>query len=80
MYFWCICGEEGDLHVLLLRHLEGLSLIKSFKMQKNIKQTKKKLKSHLKWRMPGIKDPESPQLIKYFKVVEGEETFKMAEE
>ena len=26
MYFWCICGEEGDLHVLLLRHLEGLSL------------------------------------------------------
>ena len=23
MYFWCICGEEGDLHVLLLRHLEG---------------------------------------------------------
>ena len=21
MYFWCICGEEGDLHVLLLCHL-----------------------------------------------------------
>ena len=21
--FWCICGEEGDLHILLLRHLEG---------------------------------------------------------
>ena len=26
MYFWCICGEEGDLHVLLFCHLEGLSL------------------------------------------------------
>ena len=25
MYFWCICGEEGDLHILLLHHLEGLS-------------------------------------------------------
>ena len=24
MYFWCICGEEGDLRVLLLHHLEGL--------------------------------------------------------
>ena len=24
MYFCCICGEEGDLHVLLLHHLEGL--------------------------------------------------------
>ena len=24
MYFRCICGEEGDLHVLLLHHLEGL--------------------------------------------------------
>ena len=23
MYFWCICWEEGDLHVLLLHHLEG---------------------------------------------------------
>ena len=23
MYFWYICGEEGDLYVLLLRHLEG---------------------------------------------------------
>ena len=23
MYFWCICAKEGDLHVLLLRHLEG---------------------------------------------------------
>ena len=23
MYFWCICGEEGDLHILLLCHLEG---------------------------------------------------------
>ena len=23
MYFCCICGEEGDLHVLLLCHLEG---------------------------------------------------------
>ena len=23
MYFSCICGEDGDLHVLLLRHLEG---------------------------------------------------------
>ena len=26
MYFWCICGEEGDLHVLLLCHLEGLCI------------------------------------------------------
>ena len=25
MYFWCICGEEGDFHVLLLCHLEGPS-------------------------------------------------------
>ena len=24
MYFWCICGEEGDLHILPLCHLEGL--------------------------------------------------------
>ena len=24
MYFLCICGEEGDLHVLLFLHLEGL--------------------------------------------------------
>ena len=23
MYFWCICGEEGDLHLWLLCHLEG---------------------------------------------------------
>ena len=23
MYFWCVCGEESDLHVLLLHHLEG---------------------------------------------------------
>ena len=23
MYFWCICGEEGDLNLLLLHHLEG---------------------------------------------------------
>ena len=23
MYFWCICGEKGDLHVLLLHHLEA---------------------------------------------------------
>ena len=23
MYFLCICGEEGDLHVLLFRHLEA---------------------------------------------------------
>ena len=23
MYFWCICGEEGDLHILLLCHSEG---------------------------------------------------------
>ena len=23
MYFWCICGEEGDLHVLLFHHLEA---------------------------------------------------------
>ena len=21
--FWCICGEEGDLHVLLFYHLEA---------------------------------------------------------
>ena len=26
MSFWCICGEEGDFHVLFLRHLEGPSL------------------------------------------------------
>ena len=25
MEFGCICGEEGDLHVLLLRHLEVAS-------------------------------------------------------
>lgn len=24
MYFWWICGEEGDLHVLLLCHLKAL--------------------------------------------------------
>ena len=24
MYFWCICEEEGDLHVFLFWHLEGL--------------------------------------------------------
>ena len=24
MYFLCISGEEGDLHLLLLLHLEGL--------------------------------------------------------
>ena len=24
MYFSCICGEGGDLHVLLLRYLDGL--------------------------------------------------------
>ena len=23
MYFWCICGEEGDLRVLLFHHLEA---------------------------------------------------------
>ena len=23
MYLWCICGEEGDLHVLLFHHLEA---------------------------------------------------------
>ena len=23
MYFWCICGEEGDLPILLLCHLES---------------------------------------------------------
>ena len=23
MYFWYSCGEEGDLHVLVLCHLEG---------------------------------------------------------
>ena len=27
MYFWCICGEEGDLHVLLPCHLEGAPLL-----------------------------------------------------
>ena len=27
MYFWCICGEEGDLRVLLFHHLEGLSSV-----------------------------------------------------
>ena len=26
MYFCCISEEEGDLQVLLLHHLEGLSL------------------------------------------------------
>ena len=26
MYFWYICGEEGDLHILLLHHLEGVLL------------------------------------------------------
>ena len=26
MYFWCICGEDGDLHILFLCHLEGLPL------------------------------------------------------
>ena len=23
MYFSCICGEEGDLHVLFFRHFEA---------------------------------------------------------
>ena len=29
LYFRCICGEEGDLHVLLLHHLAGLPHIVS---------------------------------------------------
>ena len=34
MYFWCICGEEDELH-LLLCHLEGLSLSIFFKIKCN---------------------------------------------
>ena len=30
MYFYCICGKEGDLRVLLFRHL--LDLLGSFKV------------------------------------------------
>ena len=30
MYFWCICGEEGDLHILLLQHLEGKRPLRIF--------------------------------------------------
>ena len=30
MYFWCVCGEEGDVHISLLHHLEGFPLANVF--------------------------------------------------
>ena len=32
MYFWCICGEEGDLRILLFCHLEAPPLTPVFLM------------------------------------------------
>ena len=33
MYFWCICGEEGNLRILLLHHLEVLPTLGSLNNQ-----------------------------------------------
>ena len=38
MYFYCICGKEGDLRVLLFRHLAPITLFDKWPLEKKFKE------------------------------------------